>query len=84
MVLRCITVLTLVLSASKIEGYKNERADVHATSRSAFDSELYENVLDEALCEEQLVFLSNDSLRLPCKQNSFNCKFVSIFFFTIK
>ncbi|XP_073955792.1 nose resistant to fluoxetine protein 6-like [Choristoneura fumiferana] len=51
-------VFALVLSASKIDGYD-------AMSRSAFDDDLYENVLDEELCEKQLVFLSNDALRLP-------------------
>lgn len=38
-------------------------------SRNAFDTDLYENVLDEELCEEQLSYIVNNNtmLRAECK-----------------
>ena len=36
-------------------------------SRSAFDEDLYKNVLDPVECERQLLFLANNTLRNLCE-----------------
>lgn len=38
-----------------------------AALRSAFDQDLYENVLDSEQCEAQLTFLANNNLRNQCE-----------------
>lgn len=35
--------------------------------RSAYDQDLYESVLNSTLCEQQLIFLVNNTLGLQCK-----------------
>lgn len=36
----------------------------------AFDTDLYERVIDAQLCQEQLTILSNDPLRFTCKYSA--------------
>lgn len=47
-------------------------------AKSAFDQDLYKNVLNSEQCQQQLMFLVNDTLRNSCElYNDFSCLFLA-------